>query len=85
MKTLIATLTAAATLAAAPAFAGLESEQAIEPNAPVQLVAAPQATTGAGAIVTSETDGLSGPADLGDVNIAAYPADSRPQFEDRGR
>jgi hypothetical protein len=85
MKTLIATLTAAATLAAAPAFAGLEAEQAIEPNAPVQVVAAPQTTTGAGAIVTSETDGLIESADLGDVSQVAYPADSRPQFEDRGR
>jgi hypothetical protein len=85
MKTLIATLTAAAALAAAPAFASLESEQAVEQNVPVQVVAAPGIATGAGAIVTSETNGLAEPADLGDVTRVAYPADSRPRFETRGR
>jgi hypothetical protein len=85
MKTLIATLTAAATLAAAPAFASLESEQAAERNLPVQVVAAPEIATGAGAILTSETNGLIEPADLGDVTQVAYPADSRPRFEHRSR
>jgi hypothetical protein len=85
MKSLIVTLTAAATLAAAPAFAGVADEVVTESPSAVEVVASPAYQKGAGPIVTSEHDGTTEPAEAGEVSVAAYPDAARPRFENRGR
>lgn len=82
MKTFIYALAVVATLSAAPAFAGLDDEAAIESNMPVySLLPSLDDERGAGRIVNSEHDGLTEPADLGDVTLAPYPDSERPAFD----
>jgi hypothetical protein len=73
MKTLAFALAALGTLAATPAFAGLEDEVARPVYRAVMIIPAQTVEKGAGPIVTSETDGRTGRASLEGIKIAPRP------------
>jgi hypothetical protein len=84
MKRIIFTLAAVASLAATPAFAGLQDEVAQETDAPVQVVAAPRGEKpwlGQYQILGSrlaQGDVPDGVAAMDAVRIAPYPQAEQP-------
>jgi hypothetical protein len=84
MKRIIFTVAAVATLAATPAFAGLEDEVALETDTPVQVVAAPRSEKewlGQYQILGSrlaQGELPEGVASMDTVRIAPYPQAEQP-------